>query len=177
MEIGNAMPPAILATAAGLCFFAAACSAEHITSAPLNVPEEEGYAFLSVTDGPCVPKMGVDIDKKYRSQCQQKTAARRYRGTWLVDAETSLFTPGGPGSCERPGALTRCAQLEGKSLPWPSRWACPRVFEIDIIGRRNVFPQLYGGLAYKISVEKVLSARRVLPDPPHEAGECEPSAP
>jgi hypothetical protein len=139
----------------------------------LRIPEEN-YDFLSVTSGPCLPQSEVSIEPRYKLDCKRMTKPGRYRGTWFVAFETSFFTPAGSQSCAEKRALTSCAELRGKKLPWPSRWACPRKFEVEFIGRRNVLPRAYP--AYRIVVNRLISAKR-LPDPPHEADECDQAAP
>lgn len=67
------------------------------------------------------------------------------------------------------------AKLVGSALPSSSRWACPRLFEIEFIGRRNLLPRFYNASAYKFVVDKVVSVKRV-PDSQHEEGECDSSA-
>ncbi len=136
----------------------------------------ENYDFLSVTDGPCMPKVGVGIDPKHKAECQRMTEPRRYRGSWFVAFETSLFTPVGKQSCIETEGRMPCAELVGKALPWPSRWACPREYELEFTGRRNALPRFYEGTSYKIEVENLLSAKR-LPDPRHEPDDCDPAAP
>lgn len=134
---------------------------------------EENYDFLLVTSGPCVPRIGVGIEPKHRVECGRMTEPRLYRGTWFVAFETSLFAPIGRESCGEMREWTSCAALSGSVLPWPSRWACPRKFKVEFIGRRNALPGF--DPAYRIVVDKVISVKR-LPDPPHEAGECDPTA-
>ena len=147
------------------------CAAAAQTSAMIP---EENYDFLSVTDGPCVPKIGVGIEAKYEAECKRMTEPRRYRGTWYVDFETSFFTPAGRRQCWGPKGTGGCLELKGEALPWPKRSDCGREFEVDFIGRRNVLPTFYP--AYTIVVDQVISARR-LPDPPHDADECDAAAP
>jgi hypothetical protein len=149
--------------------FNAACS----TPADLTAVSEENYGFLAVTSSPCTPKIGA---RNKEADCQRLTEARRFRGTWLVGFETSLFSPIGQQDCVETKGLTQCAELVGKALPWPSRWACPRRFQIEFVGRRNAFPALYGASAYQIIVDKVISAKR-LADPPSEPGDCDRTAP
>lgn len=154
---------------------ATGCGTRHIQQAHLAIPEEN-YDFLSVTTGPCIPKIGVGIEPRFQAPCKRMTEPRRYRGTWFVAFETSYFTPVGTQSCVETRGLTNCAHLVGKALPWPSRWACPRRFELEFIGRRNLLPQFYGGTRYKIAVDRVITLKR-LPDPRYEPGECDPAAP
>ena len=137
-----------------------------------KIPEED-YDFLSVTTGPCIPTIGIGIEPKHRVECERITPPRRYRGTWFVAFETSYFTPIGKRSCIETKGLTTCAELRGTALPWPSRWACPRKFEIEFIGRRNNSPGF--DPAYQIVVDEVVSMTR-LPNPPYEADECDPAA-
>jgi len=143
------------------------------SAAPIDgdVPMEN-YEFLAVTDGPCIPKIGVGIEPKYMTECQRTTEPRRYRGTWLVGFETSLFTPEGKQNCWETKSLG-CAELRGEVLPWPSRDACPQTqkFELEFIGRRNVLPGF--DPAYTIGVEKLISAKR-LRDSYDE--DCDPKA-
>jgi len=144
-----------------------------IAFSPPPLPEAK-YSFLSTTAGPCVPKVGVGIDPKHRADCKRMTKAERYRGTWYTDFETSFFTPVGEQSCIK-AKLSRCAELTGgKALPWPSRAACPRLWEVEFIGRRNVLPGF--APSYRIVVDEVIDFKR-LPDPPHETGECDETAP
>ena len=144
-----------------------------IAFSPPPLPEED-YSFLLVTTGPCVPKIGIGIEPKYRAACKRMTKPGRYRGTWYTDFETSFFTPIGQRSCIETKGLTRCAALAGgKALPWPARSACPRLWEVEFIGRRNVLPGSYPG--YRIVVDEVIDFKR-LPDPPHEPGECDETA-
>lgn len=138
-----------------------------------SIIPEENYDFLLVTDGPCIPKAGIDENGEWG--CGRMTQPRRYRGTWYVAFETSLFTPLGKRGCIKTRALTECAELEGKALPWPPRWACARQFEVEFIGRRNLLPQ-WSPSAYRVVVDRLISAKR-LPDPPHEPNECDPAAP
>jgi hypothetical protein len=154
-----------VATGLGLLGFAAV-QAGCAAVAPEAGIKEENYDFLSVTGGPCVPY----TERKDRTDCGRMTEQRRYRGTWFVAFETSVFTPIGRQGCFDTDVVD-CAELEGKALPWPSRWACPRLFEVEFVGRRNVWPGFYYGSEYKIVVDKLISAKR-LPDPSHEPGEC-----
>lgn len=139
---------------------------------------EEAYDFFAVTSGPCVPKIGVSIGPKQRAACDKMTEPKRFRGTWLVGFETSLFSPIGKPSCTEAEALASCAELlidHSEAIktyrPW-SRWACPKLYRIEFVGRRNVLP---GFGPYKITVDDVL-ASWPLPDPPHEPGECDEKA-
>jgi len=125
---------------------------------------EEDHDFLSVTDGPCIPKIGVGIEQQYKTECQRMTGPRRYRGRWFVAFETSFFTPVGQESCIKTKGQTNCAELIGKALPWPGRWDCAREFEVEFVGRRNVLPGFYESAPYKIVVDRLISAKR-LPDP------------
>lgn len=141
------------------------------------VPDED-YSFLTVADGRCLPKIGDGIEPRYRAECQRIAEPRRYRGMWQVEFEGSTFTPAGKALCIEGVTLDSCADLTlvGESLPWPSRWACPRRFELEFIGRRTLHPHLTNLLAYKIAVDKIVSAKR-LADPPHSPDECDPAAP
>jgi hypothetical protein len=139
---------------------------------PFQIPEES-YDFLSVTDGPCLPKAGIGIDPKFEVACKEITDPKRYRGRWFVAFETSFFTPIGHQSCIETKLYTRCIELAGTALPWPPRDECPRTqeFELEFIGRRNVLPRHLEGSAYEIVVDKLISAKR-LPDPYDD--ECDP---
>ena len=150
------------------------CGSSHVQRARLGNPEDN-YDFLSVTVGPCVPRFGVGIEPQHEAECRRMTEPRRYRGTWYVAFETSFFTPIGTQGCIKTKGRTNCAQLVGKTLPWPSRWACPREFEIEFIGRRNELPR-FDPTPYRIIVDQLISAKR-LPDPPHEPDECDAHAP
>lgn len=145
------------------------------TQTPLGTSStpEDDYRFLSVTSGPCVRQIGRQIDPKQQLECRRMTEPRRYRGTWYVAFETSLFTPVGNQNCVETKGQTKCAELEGASLPWPSRGACARKFEVEFIGRRNVEPGAYP--VYRIVVDEMISAKR-LSDPPNEIGDCDPAA-
>jgi hypothetical protein len=136
---------------------------------------EENYDLLTDTDDTCKPKIGVGIEPAHEAECKRMTEPRRYRGTWHVEFETSFFTPIGRQYCMETNPFGVCLELEGEALPWPPRWACPRNYEIELIGRRNLLPRFYGA-AYRIAVDRVESIKR-LPDPPHEPGECDPAAP
>lgn len=153
---------------------AMACGSNHLRPAHLGIPEEN-YDFMSVTAGPCFPRAGVGIEPKYEADCKRMTELRRYRGTWQVEFEGSFFTPIEKPDCTETKGVTDCAELVGKALPWPSRWACPRKFEVEFIGRRNALPR-FDPAAYRIVVEQLISAKR-LSDPPHEPDECDPAAP
>ena len=150
----------------------AACTHQAVAIDLSNIPEEN-YGFLSVKDGVCIPKIGVGVEPKHRAVCQRMTEPRRYRGTWYVAFETSFFTPVGMRSCIETRGLTNCAELAGSSLPWPPRWACPRKFEVEFIGRRNVMPGSFP--SYRIIVDELISAKR-LPDPPRHPDECDAAA-
>lgn len=130
---------------------------------------DEDYGFLMLTDGPCVPKTGIELHPRDRVNCDLMTQPRRYHGTWLVAFETSYFTPMGRENCLQTPAVADCIELDGKLLPWPSKWACPRMFEVEFIGRRNVYPRILP--SYLLVVDKLISARR-LPDPPRKRNEC-----
>jgi len=145
--------------------------AQHAGAAgPARVPEED-YGFLAVTDGPCMPKIGVGVDPKYEAECKRVTGPRRRRGRWYVDFETSFFTPSGKQYCMETEPFGVCLELDGEALPWPRRSDCGREYEVEFIGRRNLLPQFYEGAAYKIIVDKLISAKR-LPDPYDE--DCDP---
>ncbi len=149
-------------------------NASQATLKDSGIPEED-YAFLSVASGPCATPMRASTDAASRAACSRMTEPRRYRGTWSVDFEGSFFTPRGRPNCLVSEA-DHCVELAGKVLPWPSRWACPRVFEVEFIGRRNAQPNFYDGPPYKIVVDELISVKR-LPDPPHEPDECDANAP
>lgn len=134
---------------------------------------EENYGFLSVTDGPCVSKADVDTGIVNREECRRMTEPKRYRGTWYVAFETSVFTPRGMRNCIEAKAPSTCARLAGAGLPWPSRWACPRAYEVEFIGRHNTLAGV--DPVYRIVVDELISAKR-LPDPQHESGECDEAA-
>ena len=135
---------------------------------PSKAPEED-YIFLYDKDARCVPQIGVGIEPKYKTDCERMADPRRYRGTWYVDFETSFFTPV-KSPCIEGVTLDYCPDLtlEGMALPWPSRSECGRKFEVEFIGRRNVYRR--GFPPYTVVVDKVISARR-LPDPPCDRGE------
>lgn len=140
------------------------------------IPEED-YSFLSVIDGPCVPKTGVKLTIQQEVECKQMTEPRRYRGRWYVGFEASVFAPAGGPTCTEEMRAGNCAiWLLGKPLPWPSRWACDREFEVEFIGRRNKSPGVYGNVyGYEIVVERVIFAKR-LPDPPFDPEQCDSRA-
>jgi len=139
-------------------------------AAPPLVPNEN-YDFLSVTDGPCVPKQGVRLTEAQETECAQMSEPRHYRGTWRVGFESSVFTPAGHRLCLQTDQSAPCMQLEGKALPWPTRWECDREFEVDFIGRHTVHPGFYP--AYRIVVDHLISAKR-LPDPANDPEQCDP---
>ena len=136
-----------------------------------TVPEEN-YDFLLVSSGPCVPAIGTKVGTKKRAECERMSQPGRYRGTWFVAFETSLFTPVGKQSCIATKGRTLCAELKGVGLPWPPEGACPRLFQIEFVGRRNVLPGF--DPSYRIVVDDVIGVKR-LPDPPHEPGDCDPA--
>lgn len=121
---------------------------------------------------------GLDFDTKERPclgraaapECAEMTQQGLYRGRWLVGFETSFFAPTGVEFC---GQTSRgsggCIFLTGDVLPWPGRWDCSRIYELEFVGRRNVLPGLYGGYsAYKIVAERLISAKRLRdPDDPN----------
>jgi hypothetical protein len=160
----------VMASIASACGIAAPPNSPSIE---MSVPEED-YAFLSVTRGPCDAPVRSSTNAATQSDCARMTGPRRYRGTWSVDFEGSFFTPRGRLSC-LDSETESCVVLAGKSLPWPSRWACPRAYEIDFIGRRNALPNFFNGSAYKVVVDKLISVRR-LPDLPREADQCDANA-
>jgi hypothetical protein len=139
-------------------------------AAPPLVPDEN-YDFLSVTDGPCVPKQGVRLSVAQEAECARMSEPRHYRGTWYVGFESSVFTPAGHRPCLETDESDPCIELEGKPLPWPTRWECDREFEVNFIGRRTVHPGFYP--TYRIVVDRLISARR-LPDPPYDPDQCDP---
>lgn len=140
---------------------------------PRELPEET-YDFLAVTTGPCVPKIGVRTDPRQLLACKRMTPKRRYRGTWLVGFETSLFAPAEKSSCADAKALANCAELVGNLYFRPhSRRACPKLYRLEFIGHRNALPGT--DPAYRITVDEVL-AYQPLPDPPHQPGECDETA-
>jgi hypothetical protein len=162
----------------GLIGFLAASAPETTLKDNSTIPEEN-YAFLSVADGSCIPQIGVKPTPQQESECKRMAEPRRYRGTWYVGFETSVFTPAGKPTCIEGVDVSNCADLWllGGSLPWPSRWACDRKFEVEFIGRRNRSPGLYGNaFAYKVVVERLITAKR-LPDPPFDPDNCDPKAP
>jgi hypothetical protein len=152
---------------------ATACQAGHLRQDYLQIPEEN-YDLLTITDDTCKPEIGVGIKSKYEAACKQMTEPRRYRGTWYVDFETSFFTPIGKQDCIET-KVPDCVELAGDALPWPRRSDCPRQYQIELIGRRNLLPRYFTGAAYKVIVDRVVSVKR-LPDPPHKPGECNPRA-
>jgi len=158
----------------GSLLLASACGAGDLRQNPLQVPEEN-YDLLTVANDTCKPKIGVGIEPQHETACKQMSEPRRYRGTWYVDFETSFFTPIGRQYCMDTKPFGVCLELQGKALPWPNRAACPRRYQIEFIGRRNLLPRFYGA-AYKILVDRVVFIKR-LPDPPREPGECDPHAP
>jgi hypothetical protein len=162
--------------------FAATLSLFGLLSAPsfaaanvAGVPEES-YGFLAVADGPCVPKIGAKLTPQQEDECQRLAEPRRYRGRWFVGFETSIFKPAGKPTCIEGVTLDYCPDLilEGKALPWPGRWSCTRMFEVDFVGRRTVWPG--SGMNYRLIVDRLISAKR-LPDPTWATGECDPKSP
>lgn len=99
-------------------------------------------------------------------KCAQMTQPGLYRGRWLVGFETSFFAPTGVEFCGPTSDWAGgCIFLTGDVLPWPGRWECSRIYELEFVGRRNVLPGLHGGhSAYKIVADRLISAKR-LPDP------------
>ena len=136
-----------------------------------TVPEEN-YDFVSATDDRCVSKIGIGIEAKYKADCDLMAEPRRYRGTWYVDFETSFFTPAGKQDCMQTDEPGDCLELAGEALPWPPRSDCGRKFELEFIGRRNVYRKFFP--RYSITVDKLISARR-LPDP-YDV-DCDPNLP
>lgn len=141
-----------------------------------TVPEED-YGFLVVADNHCVPEIGGKRRPELQAECERMTEPRHYHGTWQVEFEGSTFTPAGKPRCIEGVTLDYCPDLvlEGKALPWPSGWACPRRFEVDFVGRRTVWPDLHNTFGYRLVVDRLISAKR-LPDPPHEPDECDAAA-
>jgi hypothetical protein len=92
------------------------------------------------------------------------TGPRRYRGTWVVAFETSIFEPSDKPNCVEGRTLDYCPDLvlEGKALPSPGQWGCARMFQLDFVGRRSVHPG--SDLNYRVVVDRLISAKR-LPDP------------
>ena len=145
------------------------------TAANQRTIPDEHYEFRSVIDSACWPQAAVKMAAAQRAECSRLTAPRRYRGTWRVAFETSIFTPAGNAGCVEGVTMDYCPDLilRGKRLPWPSRWACPQEYDIEFIGRRSLHPgKMFG---FDVAVDRVISAKR-LPDPPHEPGECDPNA-
>ena len=140
---------------------------------PSKVPEED-YSFLSVADGHCIPKLGAKLIPEREAECRRMTEPRRYRGTWLVAFETSFFIPAGKPNCIEGVTLDYCPDLilEGKDLPWPRRLSCARMFEVDFLGRRSVWPG--SEMNYRLVVDRLISAKR-LPDP-RWADDCDAGA-
>ena len=104
--------------------------------------------------------------------CKRMTPKRRYRGIWLVTPQASLFAPAGKPSCIDAAAMVNCAELVGKHLDWLRpyyRDACPILYQLEFIGRRNVLPG--SNPAYRIEVEEVL-ADQVLPNAPKGPPTC-----
>jgi hypothetical protein len=136
---------------------------------------DEEYSFLTVVDGQCLP---TRLTPAQEAECDRLTEPRRFRGTWQVEFEGSVFTPVGKSACVEGVTRDLCPDLtlEGKSLPWPSRWACPRRFEVEFIGRRSVHPRMRFVFDYRVVVERLISAKR-LPDPPFDPDNCDPNAP
>jgi len=139
---------------------------------PYEFPEET-YDFLTVATGPCVPKSGASIGPKQRAACQQMTAKRRYRGTWLLDSRRSLFAPAGKSCTDATAQATTCAELVGRGLDWLLPYSrdhmCPALYRLEFVGRRNVLPG--ADPAYRIAVDEVLAYQQ-LPDPPRQPGFC-----
>ena len=130
-------------------------------------------------DDRCIPKIGVGVETKYEADCLRMTEPQRWRGIWRVEFEGSTFTPEGQEHCYKTDKVGDCIWLEGRALPWPGRWACAREFEIEFMGRKNVWPGAYGhgGISYyKIVVDRLISAKR-LPDPTYDPSQCDASSP
>ena len=153
-----------------LVFSTMSCETGRLLQSDLQIPEEN-YDLLTITKGPCAPKIFMPIEKEHQAACSQMNEPRLYRGTWYVDFETSYFTPVGRAYCGTANAAD-CIQLKGESLPWPKRSDCMRAYQIEFVGRRNLLPHTYDdGSAYRIMVDRVLSVKR-LPDPPQGLGLC-----
>jgi hypothetical protein len=140
---------------------------------PREFPEET-YDFLTETSGPCVTGIGTQMDPKQLRTCKRMTPKRRYRGTWLVGSEASLFAPVGKPDCTNAMAVANCAELVGAQYFGPhSPRSCPKLYKVEFVGQRNALPASHP--AYRITVDYIL-ADQPLPDPPHKPGECDENA-
>ena len=140
-----------------------------------SIVPEENYDFLAKADGRCVPQIGLKFDPRQEADCKRLAEPRRYRGTWLVAFETSIFTPAGKPHCIEGVTLDYCPDLvlEGSALPWPGRWSCARRFQVDFIGRRSRW--VGSELNYRVVVDRVIAVKR-LQDPPHDPWDCDAAA-
>jgi hypothetical protein len=140
---------------------------------PRQFPEET-YDFLAVTTGPCVSGTGMPIDPEQLVACKRMTPKRRYRGTWLVGFDISLFAPAGKPDCTKAMAVAYCAELVGADYFRPhSSKACPKLYRLEFVGQRNALPSSHP--SYRIAVDYIL-ADEPLPNPPHKPGECDDNA-
>src|SRR5207237_6658233 len=98
----------------------------------------------------CAAKAANDL--KQRAGCTELTPKERYRGTLYALEQTFLFAPAGQPSCTGQGAQPYCAAADGNMWIRGEYDAhCPRLYRVEIIGRRNVLPG--ASPAYRIKVD------------------------
>ena len=131
---------------------------------PYEFPEAT-YDFLQDTTGPCAaeaPKPSVS--------CKALTPKRRYRGTLYAFGDTFLFAPVGKPPCKGDGPEPNCVAVEGNIwIRGDYDAQCPRLYQLEFIGRRNASPG--ANPAYRIKVDYILGYQE-LDDLPKQPASC-----
>jgi len=145
---------------------------------PLADPKRE-FKFELVEQQPCSwTRERRGPDPRFASECGRLSGPLRWHGTWSVESEGSDFMPEGGLTCPRSLSSPCSIAIEGKALPWPGRWACPRHFKIEFIGRRSLLPGPYGSFGmtqYRIVVDRLISAKRLPDEQKYDPRECDAS--
>jgi len=130
---------------------------------PREFPETT-YEFLQTTTGPCAAAAA-----KRRAGCKTLTPKRRYRGTLYAFGDTFLFAPLGKPPCIGEAAGRNCAAVEGNVwIRGDYDAQCPRLYQIEFVGRRNVLPG--SNPAYRIKLDNIIADSEL--DLPNEPAAC-----
>jgi len=133
---------------------------------PYEYPEAT-YDFFAVTTRPCAAKSSNGA--KQPAGCDSLTPKRRYRGTLFAFGDTFRFAPVGRLPCTGDGAQANCAAVEGNMwIRGDYDAQCPRLYRVELLGRRNALPNSNSG--YRIKVDEILAYAEL--DLPNEPAGC-----
>jgi len=102
-------------------------------------------------------------------QCVKMTSPQRFRGLWHNEFEGQRFCPAPANECSfiTPGEVISL-DFSSKEMRFDPRLS-GELYEIDFIGRRNVYPGYFGhggGATGEVIVDRIISVKKLKAPPP-----------